>query len=197
MTLLQHALAGACDTWVGFLHAVVAGARQTIPVNIMPAAVHDEAAAQLRQPHLRAHLASVDQGVLLHGDLMPKHVWNDQGRLAALIDWGDAMAGDPLFDLARFSMAGHDAFRNLLKGYGGSTPPDAHILSFYRMIWSLAALTVECAAGGDWVDGYLSTVRHELGFLRQHPRPGRASPDDLSTSPFRDYLPRSSPEGTK
>ncbi|MFJ9588457.1 phosphotransferase [Streptomyces acidicola] len=47
----------------------------------------------------------VDQGVPLHGDLMPKHVWDDQGRLVGLIDWGDAMAGD-------------DAFRQFLKGYG-------------------------------------------------------------------------------
>ncbi|MBA2813627.1 aminoglycoside phosphotransferase family protein [Streptomyces sp. KM273126] len=160
-------VAAASGTWFGFLDAVVAAARQLIPVNVMPTAVHDEVAAQLRQHRTRAHLTGVGQGVLLHGDLMPKHVWDDQGRLVGLIDWGDAMAGDPLFDLARFSMAGDDAFRQFLQGYGSPNPPDAHVLALYRMVWSLMALTVECGAGGDWVDGYLSTVRRELGFLRQ------------------------------
>lgn len=162
----HQGLAGVFGSWVGFLDAVVVGARQAIPVNVMPTAAGNEATAQLRQQRIRAHLAGVDHGVLLHGDLMPKHVWTDQGRLTGLIDWGDAMVGDPLFDLARFSMAGLDASQRLLEGYGGSTP-DAHVLAFYRMVWSLMALAVECGAGGDWVDGYLSTVRRELDFLHE------------------------------
>ncbi|MDF1814326.1 MAG: phosphotransferase [Verrucomicrobiales bacterium] len=37
---------------------------------------------------------------LLHGDFWPGNLlWND-GRLAAVIDWGDACMGDPLMDLA-------------------------------------------------------------------------------------------------
>ncbi|MGK3111267.1 phosphotransferase family protein [Streptomyces sp. WAC05858] len=158
---------GVFDTWVNFLATVLADARQTIPVDVLPVAAHDEVAAHLGRRRIHAHLAGVGRGILLHGDLMPKHVWSSEGHLAALIDWGDATVGDPLFDLARFSMAGQEAFQKFLKGYGNATPPDAYLLSFYRMVWSLMALTVECGAGGDWVDGYRSTVRRELGFLQR------------------------------
>lgn len=166
-------LAGTSDSWVGFLHAAMTEARKAIPVDVMPAAMHDAAAAQLSQHHIRGHLAGIGRGVLLHGDLMPRHIWNNEGRLAGLIDWGDALVGDPLFDLARCSMASEEAFQRLLSGYGGPTPPDERVLAFYRMAWSLMALTVECRAGGDWFEAYVSTVRSELGFLQ---RPGGASP---------------------
>ena len=163
----QRQLTGTSESWAGFVHAAMADARKAIPVDVMPTAMHDEAAAHLSEHHISGHLAGIGQGVLLHGDLMPRHIWNDKGRLAGLIDWGDAMVGDPLFDLARCSMASEEAFQRLLRGYGGSTPPDERVLAFYRMAWSLMALTVECAAGGDWFDAYVSTVRSELGFLHR------------------------------
>ncbi|OKI44714.1 phosphotransferase family protein [Micromonospora sp. CB01531] len=155
-------LAGTHDTWAGFLDAVVANAAKVVPASIMSPGMHDEVGVQLRR--MRDHLARVHQGVLLHGDLVPKHVWSEADQLAGLIDWGDAMVGDPLFDLARFSMAGRDDFQLLLRGYGGPFPPDERILSLYRLVWSLMALTVECGAGGDWVADYVSTVRRELAF---------------------------------
>ncbi|MFF5176153.1 phosphotransferase family protein [Micromonospora sp. NPDC000089] len=158
--------AGTSATWAGFLDGVVAEARRAVPEHVLPAALHDEVDAQSRHRRVRAHVAGVDHGVLLHGDLVPKHVWDDHGRLAGLIDWGDAMVGDPLFDLARFSMSGEDAFRRCLDGYRTASPQDPYVLAFYRMVWSLMALIVECGAGGDWVDGYLSTVRDELHRLR-------------------------------
>ncbi|GAA3453505.1 aminoglycoside phosphotransferase family protein [Dactylosporangium matsuzakiense] len=36
----------------------------------------------------------------VHGDLHPKNVVVDDGRLAAVLDWGDMTAGDPAIDLA-------------------------------------------------------------------------------------------------
>jgi len=159
-----NGLTGPSDTWAAVLSAALTDARQAIPTGVMAAAVHDQAAAQLRQPRIHTHLASIEQGVLLHGDLMPRHVWDDNGRLTGLIDWGDAMAGDPLFDLARFSMAGPEAADMLAVGYSG-TAPDEQVLACYRMIWSLMALAGECRAGGDWVDGYTAAVRRELELL--------------------------------
>jgi aminoglycoside phosphotransferase (APT) family kinase protein len=161
----QRLPAGTSDTWAGFLHAAMTDARESVPVDVMPASVHDEAAAVRSQPYIHDHLAGIDQGVLLHGDLMPRHVWDDDGRLAGLIDWGDATVGDPLFDLARFSMASEEAFERFVGGYDASARPDARVLAFYRMVWSLMALTQECRSGGDWFDDYVSTVRRELGFL--------------------------------
>lgn len=166
----RQQLTGAFDSWAGFLQTALADARKAIPVSVMPTAMHDEAAAQLSDRHVRGHVTGIDQGVLLHGDLMPRHVWNDDGHLAGLIDWGDALAGDPLFDLARCSMAGEEPFRRLLSGYGGPTP-DEHVLASYRVVWSLIALTMECRAGGDWYDAYVSTVRSHGFFDRPIVRP--------------------------
>lgn len=45
-------------------------------------------------------LAHRNAPVLLHGDFWPGNViWND-GQIAAVLDWEDAILGDPLFDVA-------------------------------------------------------------------------------------------------
>jgi aminoglycoside phosphotransferase (APT) family kinase protein len=36
----------------------------------------------------------------VHGDLLPEHLLVRDGRLAAVIDWGDARVGDPALDYA-------------------------------------------------------------------------------------------------
>jgi aminoglycoside phosphotransferase (APT) family kinase protein len=60
----------------------------------------------LSEPAVRAALSAhwppplVNRPVILHGDYWPGNVlWRD-GRLAGIIDWEDAMFGDPLADLA-------------------------------------------------------------------------------------------------
>jgi aminoglycoside phosphotransferase (APT) family kinase protein len=60
----------------------------------------------LHETEVRAALAGmwppppVNRPVLLHGDFWPGNVlWRD-GRLAGIIDWEDALFGDPLADLA-------------------------------------------------------------------------------------------------
>lgn len=56
-------------------------------------------------PHLAAQAEAYVDGVsraapvFLHGDLVGNHVMVEDGRLAGLIDWGDAMAGDPFLEL--------------------------------------------------------------------------------------------------
>ena len=51
---------------------------------------------------LERHAAGLDVpgGVLLHGDLGSHNVLTDGDRLLALIDWEDALAGDPVYDVA-------------------------------------------------------------------------------------------------
>jgi aminoglycoside phosphotransferase (APT) family kinase protein len=50
----------------------------------------------------------------IHGDPHPKNVLTRDGRLAAVIDWGDLAAGDPATDLASVAMllprAAHASF---------------------------------------------------------------------------------------
>ena len=58
---------------------------------------------------------SVEQ-VWIHGDLHPGNVLVHEGRLAALIDFGDVTVGDPAYDLASawmlFDAPGRGAFRD-------------------------------------------------------------------------------------
>lgn len=44
---------------------------------------------------------SLEDSRLLHGDFHPRHVYADRDRITAIIDWGDATAGDPDYDVAR------------------------------------------------------------------------------------------------
>jgi aminoglycoside phosphotransferase (APT) family kinase protein len=37
----------------------------------------------------------------LPSDFSPRHVFARDGRIAGIIDWGDAICGDPLYDLGR------------------------------------------------------------------------------------------------
>ncbi|MGW6276427.1 phosphotransferase [Kribbella sp. NPDC055071] len=99
--------------------------------------------------------------VLLHGDLHPRHVFALSNKLTGIIDWGDAHYGDPLYDLARFSMARPAANTALRAGYGPIDTSD-QTLSLYRVIWSLKALQAEQVAGGDWFHPHIDTIRQEL-----------------------------------
>jgi aminoglycoside phosphotransferase (APT) family kinase protein len=59
----------------------------------------------------------------LHGDLHPRNVLTLDGRLSAIIDWGDLTAGDPATDLAGlwmlFDPAAHEGFWD---AYGAGEP---------------------------------------------------------------------------
>lgn len=65
----------------------------------------------------RAHEAAP---TWIHGDLHPGNQLVHDGRLVAVVDWGDVAAGDPAADLATawwtLPVAAHAAFRD---GYGG------------------------------------------------------------------------------
>jgi aminoglycoside phosphotransferase (APT) family kinase protein len=58
--------------------------------------------------------------VWIHGDLHPGNILVDNGRLIALIDFGDVTAGDPAYDLAAswmlFDAAGRERFRAATRG---------------------------------------------------------------------------------
>ena len=57
----------------------------------------------------------------VHGDLHPRNVVGDAGRIIGIIDWGDLTAGDPATDLASmwllFEPARHE---DVIAGYGGA-----------------------------------------------------------------------------
>ncbi len=71
---------------------------------------------------------------LLHMDARPANLFTRRGAIVAIVDWGNALVGDPALELARIAESGHldDAF---LAGYGGdplgALPPA--IQSLYRL----------------------------------------------------------------
>lgn len=66
------------------------------------------------EPHLSPHLQEMwnlafenlyeGPPVWLHGDLHPLNVLTQNGRISAVLDWGDLTSGDPAGDLAYFYM---------------------------------------------------------------------------------------------
>lgn len=108
------------------LHAPARGDAPQNPVRGRALRTRDEAI----RPRLDAHphrtalrdawaaglaAASDVEQVWIHGDLHPGNLLLAQGRLTALIDFGDVTVGDPAYDLAcswlLFDAAGRDAFR--------------------------------------------------------------------------------------
>jgi aminoglycoside phosphotransferase (APT) family kinase protein len=76
--------------------------------------------AEVRSAWLRALDAPpwTDAAVWLHGDLHPANILTRDGRLAAVLDFGDLTSGDPASDLATawltFDPAGRSRFREAL-----------------------------------------------------------------------------------
>lgn len=82
----------------------------------------DELAARLR--------GRDDQRALLHMDVRPANVLTLGGEVRALIDWGNALAGQPALELARIAEYGHldAAFRGRTRRRRGRglAGPDRH-----------------------------------------------------------------------
>ncbi len=56
--------------------------------------------------------------VFIHGDLHISHVFTDGAKVTGILDWSEAAAGDPLFDLATLTLGHQDRLDDLLAGYG-------------------------------------------------------------------------------
>ncbi|MFK4085433.1 phosphotransferase family protein [Kribbella sp. NPDC020789] len=125
--------------------------------------VPDDLAERLRviMPPFIAEVAGVRPS-LLHGDIHARHLYAADGELTAILDWGDACYGDPLYDLARLTItADEDA---VLAAYGlPRTGKLQKALSRYRVLWSLRALHAEHAARGDWFDPHVRRIEAEIG----------------------------------
>jgi aminoglycoside phosphotransferase (APT) family kinase protein len=147
-----HSIVGGDVAWRTRLESVLED------LDVLP----EELAGRVREL-LAPFVASVSRtpAVLLHGDLHLRHLYAADGELTGILDWGDSAYGDPLFDLARFSMAGPQAMSAFLRGYGAMDLPE-QTLSCYRVLWSLMALQAEHRAGGDWIQPHLETITREL-----------------------------------
>jgi fructosamine-3-kinase len=60
---------------------------------------------------------------LLHGDLGHHNIFSDGQRITAIIDWEDALSGDPIFDVAYWGTFVRDEMRaRFLEGYQTVSP---------------------------------------------------------------------------
>lgn len=149
---------GLLPTWSAFLTKPLAYLDEL--AGIVPVQLADRLRTQV--PPAIAQLPATRPS-LLHGDLHPRHLYAEGATLSAIIDWSDTTYGDPLYDLARFSLSGPAATDALLAGYDLTpTPVIEKTFSLYRIVWSLTALHAEHQANGDWFDTHLATITKEL-----------------------------------
>lgn len=103
---LTPGLDGQYPSWSGWLHAELLSCCQPL----------------IRKGHLPSHFMRMAEDVsrslapqlenvrpvLLHGDLGDGEIFVDpySGAVTAIVDWGDALSGDPLYDFARFVAGG-------------------------------------------------------------------------------------------
>ena len=158
---------GPYDTPREAIAAELSGVPELVAAGVLDGRLADTATALVTVADI---LGGVDQGVLLHHDLKPAHLFGrtaDGGsRLSAVIDWGDASVGDPLADVARLSMSGPSLTAAFLDGYGlALTAALTDRLARHRIRWNLRALAYEHRAGGDWFDVYRDRVRADVALL--------------------------------
>lgn len=80
--------------------------------------------------------------ILLHGDYWPGNLLWQAGQLRAVIDWEDALLGDPLADLgnARLELLwafGEDAQHTFTRYYTALTQHNLDILPYYDLYAAL------------------------------------------------------------
>lgn len=74
-------------------------------------------------PHLAAQADAFLSGLgpfdraFVHGDVMFRHVFVEDGRLSGLIDWGDAMVTDRRYELAKLHLDLFDCEKPLLRAF--------------------------------------------------------------------------------
>lgn len=117
-------------------------------------AAPDESLSESRiRDALEAHwpLTQVNVSVLLHGDYWPGNLLWQDGALAAVIDWEDAVRGDPLSDLAiaRIELLfflNDDAMHAFTRLYLDDSPIDTGNLPY----WDLCAALRYCGKLSSW-----------------------------------------------
>ncbi|GAA1274664.1 phosphotransferase [Sphaerisporangium rubeum] len=70
-----------------------------------------------------------------HGDLQIAHVFLDDDEVTGVIDWSEAGQGDPLYDLATFTLGHEEHLDDVIAGYGAGID-----LGVIHAWWSLRSL---------------------------------------------------------
>ncbi|MEU8779297.1 phosphotransferase [Streptomyces sp. NPDC048606] len=73
-----------------------------------------------------------------HGDLQIAHVFVDGDEVTGIIDWSEAGQGDPLYDLATFTLGHEERLDDVLAGYGADV--DLDVIHAWWSVRSLLAV---------------------------------------------------------
>jgi aminoglycoside phosphotransferase (APT) family kinase protein len=99
LTTCAEGLHGEHESWADAIFQCTGNLGRIAETGLIDMGLLDEAVAAIRDR--RDLLAGAESGHLLHGDFNPRHVFTRAGRVAGIIDWGDAICGDPLYDFGR------------------------------------------------------------------------------------------------
>ncbi len=102
--------------------------------------------AEVEQYVASRDLSDNHDPVVVHGDLMDRHVFVSGERLAGTIDWGDALIADPHYELAQLQLNLFAANKELLRTFlhhsdwpvGSSFARQALVQAFHRQAVGLA-----------------------------------------------------------
>ena len=112
---------GASRSWAPFLdEAIGRGLPYLADHEVIPLAA--ATALVRRLSDVAAEVSGFAEARLLHADLEGGHIYVDDHRYVGMIDFDQAQAGDPRWDLARVTLwDGEQALDWLLDGYGSDT----------------------------------------------------------------------------
>jgi aminoglycoside phosphotransferase (APT) family kinase protein len=179
----RGAARGRHGSWTGFIDSILSGVDDLVRHDVLSAATADRLHAAVADH--REVINYQGEGILLHSDLKPAHLLVTDGRLGAIIDWGDTSFGDPRWDLARLRQSGAAVYVPVLRGYllqdhdleaagvapslvRGSAELDRSIACLGAIL-RIDALHYELMAGGDWFDVYRATINDWLDSIGPRP----------------------------
>lgn len=142
---------GTQTTWFDAMTEGTRSLAGVVGAGLLPARTVANVEAAVEQH--RDILDAVTSAHLLHGDFHPRHVFAQGDGLCGIIDWGDATAGDPLFDLGRVLRAGRAALDRVLVGYGALPVGGEELerlLQLYLCLWVASSVSWEFFAGAPW-----------------------------------------------
>lgn len=155
---------GPYDSWAEFLSVMLGALDHLVGQGLLDNQLADRLRTAVHDHHTL--VAGVQRSALLHGDLCPDHIFAAHGHVSGIIDWGQATAGDPLFDLATWANAAPlDA---LIHGYQPGADPELHLkIAFYRVASALQVIADENSITASWYPGLLQGTRNALDLLDQ------------------------------
>ncbi len=149
-------------SWLAFLTNICNDTRRLAESCTLAIPVADAAEAAIS-----AHADELMKatGSLCHGDLKTNHIFVERGGLAGVIDWGDALIGDPSWEIARYAHRGDaQSLSLLLHGYDpdGSMVDDlAWRIPLYSVLWLLVDAVVDHRLGSS-VEALLNAAMRNI-----------------------------------